>query len=70
MTDREKKPTHSECVRDVSEKVYRHLLGEEDARRMVEKDGDGGAKLRSRAGSYDQLTRAYLKVLQIEPGEA
>jgi hypothetical protein len=62
-----RKPTHSqECVRDISEKVYRLQLGEEDVRRMIERDGDQGKKLRSRAGQYDQLTRAYLKTLAIE----
>lgn len=35
--------------------------------RMIEKDGDDGQKLRNRAGAYDPLTRAYLKVLGFEP---
>ncbi|RPH48875.1 hypothetical protein EHM76_00295 [bacterium] len=52
-----------EEVRDISEKVYRVRLGDDDVRRMLEKDDDGGKKLRSRAGSYDPLTRAYLAVL-------
>ena len=34
---------------------------------MLEKDGDGGVKLRNRAKAYNVLTRAYLEVLEIEP---
>lgn len=53
-------------VRDLSEKVYRDLFERENqppgaVARMLEKDGDGGVKLRERAGAYDRLTRAYLR---------
>ncbi|MFA5897739.1 MAG: hypothetical protein WC829_01370 [Hyphomicrobium sp.] len=52
-------------VRDLSEKVYRDLLERDNAEgavaRMIKKDGDGGEKLRERAGSYDKLTRAYMR---------
>lgn len=50
-------------VRDVSEAVYRMRLGPDDTARMIAKDGDKGEQLRGRAGSYDTLTRAYMKVL-------
>lgn len=51
----------ADAVRDLSEAVYRDRLGETDAAAMVEKDGDSGQKLRERASSYDQLSRAYLR---------
>lgn len=68
----EKKPTFDlNYIRDISEKVYRINLnrdsGEGAPERMIEKDQDNGEKLRNRAGAYDKLTRAYLKVLGIEP---
>ena len=64
----ERKPTFDPIyIRDISEKVYRLELGEDDMRRMIEKDKDQGQKLRNRAGSYDPLTRSYLKALGIEP---
>ena len=59
-----------EYVRDISEKVYRIRLAadhHDNVERMIAKDGDNGEKLRSRASSYDALTRAYLKVLEVEP---
>ena len=60
-----------EYIRDISERVYRERLrqdgGEGSDLRMIEKDGDGGQKLRGRASSYDSLTRAYLKVLGVQP---
>ena len=65
---REPKPTFDpDYIRDLSEKVYRDRLGAEDVASMIEKDDDGGTKLRSRAASYDGLTRAYLKALGVEP---
>lgn len=65
---REPKPTFDpDYIRDLSEKVYRDRLGADDVASMIEKDNDGGAKLRSRAGLYDGLTRAYLKALGFEP---
>jgi len=50
-------------IRDISERVYRARLGDDDVRRMIEKDRDEGQKLRGRAGSYDSLTRAYIAAL-------
>ena len=50
-------------IRDISLQVYKIRLGPDDVARMLEKDNDGGRKLRERAGSYDVLTRAYLAVL-------
>jgi hypothetical protein len=50
-------------VRDISEAVYRHRLGD-GGKRMVELDGDDGTKLRARAIVYDSLTRSYLKVFK------
>jgi hypothetical protein len=58
----EQKHTPEE-LRDISEKVYRELLGPSDVASMIEKDKDDGQKLRGRAAGYDRLTRAYLKVL-------
>ena len=52
-----------EFVRDVSEAVYRDRLGD-DLAGMLEKDGDGGKKLRARAASYDSLTRCYLRAIK------
>jgi hypothetical protein len=51
-----------ELVRDISERVYRLELGDDDARLMVEKDG--AEKLRRRAKQYDHLTRSYLKAIE------
>lgn len=66
--EREKKPTFdADYIRGISEAVYRDQLGEDEARRMVEKDEDSGEKLRRRAGQYDSLTRSYLKAMGIEP---
>jgi hypothetical protein len=48
-------------VRNLSEHVYRQRLGEEDTASMLEKDGDGGAKLRERAKCYDAFSRDYLR---------
>ena len=55
-----------EQIRDISEKVYRLRLEQDCAGNvacMIEKDGDGGKKLRNRAGAYDPLTRCYLAAL-------
>jgi len=67
----------AEQIRDISEAVYRLRLDQDtphrsdsnpgNVARMIAKDKDGGKKLRSRAGSYDALTRAYLEVLGIKP---
>jgi hypothetical protein len=57
-----------EAVRDLSEKVYRDILERDNSEgavaRMIEKDGDNGEKLRERAGSYDRLSRAYMRALK------
>jgi hypothetical protein len=54
----------SQLVREISERVYRERLGPGDLARMLEKDNDGGKKMRVRAASYDSLTRAYIKALR------
>lgn len=68
---REPKPTFDpDYIRDVSEQAYRIRLEQDcpgNVARMIEKDEDEGQKLRGRAGAYDPLTRAYLKVLGFEP---
>lgn len=68
---REPKPTFDPTyIRDLSEQVYRAMLETDCAgnvARMITKDEDAGEKLRNRAGYYDRLTRAYLKVLGFEP---
>ncbi len=68
---REPKPTFDpDYIRDVSEQAYRIRLEQDcpgNVARMIEKDEDNGEKLRNRAGAYDPLTRAYLKVLGFEP---
>lgn len=69
-TDEAKAETQrkAEEVRDISVEVYKLRLedssGEGAVDRMLEKDGDGGDKLRHRASSYDSLTRSYLAVLR------
>lgn len=69
---KEPKPTFDPTyIRDLSEQAYRIRLEQDchgNVERMIEKDEDNGEKLRNRAGSYDPLTRAYLKVLGFEPG--
>ena len=71
QAERERKPTWGpEHVRNLSEAVYCAMLEQDCAgnvARMIAKDEDGGEKLRNRAGYYDRLTRAYLKVLGFEP---
>ena len=58
-------------VRQTSIAVYKARLvqdsGDGAVERMIEKDGDDGSKLAGRAAAYDPLTRAYFKVLGIEP---
>jgi hypothetical protein len=54
-----------EFVLNVSEAVYRiRLGGPKEVADMIANDKDQGQKLRSRAGAYDALTRAYLKVIK------
>lgn len=68
---KEPKPTFDPAyIRDLSEQVYRLRLEQDspgNVARMIEKDEDGGETLRNRAGQYDPLTCAYLKVLGFEP---
>lgn len=65
---KEKEPTwNPDFIRDLSEKVYRASLDAGDVERMIEKDKDGGVKLRNRAGCYDKLSRVYLDVLGFKP---
>lgn len=71
---KDKKPTFDpEFIRDISERVYRIKLEDSNGggpgavQRMLEKDDDGGVKLRNRASFYDQVTRAYLEVLGFTP---
>ena len=68
---REPKPTFDQdYIRDVSEQTYRLRLEQDcpgNVARMINKDKDGGEKLRNRAAAYDPLTRAYLKVLGFDP---
>ena len=69
---RKKSEWTPEEVRDISVEVYKRRLdltsyGGRDTtatERMLKADGDGGEKLRIRAGSYDPLTRIYLEVLK------
>lgn len=64
MSDRKPMPTYDpNRVREISVAVYKRELGEDDTRRMLEKDADDGSKLRGRAQAYDALTRSYLDVL-------
>lgn len=67
-SDEEKADTlrRAEEVRDISVEVYKRRLEDSQAGavdRMLAKDEDDGSKLRSRAASYDALTRAYMAVL-------
>ena len=56
-------PFDPDKVRDISVAIYKRRLGDDDTQRMLAKDGDGGKKLRERAGSYDALTRCYMALL-------
>jgi len=55
-----------ERIRDISVRIYKILLGPGEAERMIEKDKDGGKKLRGRAAIYDKHTIAYLEVLGLK----
>ena len=65
-----------DLVRDISEQVYKLRLedptggGRGSVQRMIDNDKDSGDKLRNRAGSYDALTRAYLRVLGFSPANS
>lgn len=67
MNGERKRPAYDpDEVRDISEAVYRTRLEDEckgNVDRMIEKDNDGGKRLRGRSGAYDPLTRTYLDIL-------
>ena len=68
IAEKVKRPTwNPEFIRDLSEKVYRASLEGDDLQRMLEKDADGGVKLRGRAQYYDKLSRIYLDLLGFKP---
>ena len=69
MTNKREPEFDPKMVRDISETVYRERLGEGGADRMIEKDADSGEQLRERAGSYDSLTRSYLRALSGHKGQ-
>lgn len=52
----------AELVRDLSEAVYKERLGPANLTKML--DEDGPEKLRANAGSYDTLSRAYLRAFR------
>ena len=56
-------------IERLCERVYRNHLGAKDAASMVEKDKDGGAKLRRRAMAYAPTVRATLDALHLEAVE-
>lgn len=68
----------AEYIQKISEKVYRELLGvsaggsaefrASEADRMIEKDGDGGAKFARRAAAYSHIVRAVLAAVDAEKG--
>lgn len=55
----------AEFVRDVSEAVYRERVGADDIAKMIADPKRGEAFVRRTAGSYDTLTRAYLRTLRV-----
>lgn len=61
--DPDPKEPDAKRVRDISVAVYKERLGPTETASMLENDGDGGAKLRHRAASYDSLTRSYMKAM-------
>jgi hypothetical protein len=67
MTDRKpipRAPTYDAAIiEDLAEAVYRAELGPKDAAAMVEKDQDGGVKLRRRAQAYAPIVRSTLDAL-------
>jgi hypothetical protein len=68
IAEKVKKPAwNPEFIRDISVRVYCHELGLDDTKRMLERDADGGVKLRARAGFYDNLSRVYLDLLGFKP---
>lgn len=71
MKEIKRKPSFDpEYILDISEKVYRIRLEQDckgNTQKMLDKDNDGGKKLRNRASAYDPLTRAYLSALGFTP---
>ncbi len=61
----EAKKYTAEHIRDISEVIYRKRLGPDDVKRMIEKDADGGNKLRARASVYDWLVAEVLEALGV-----
>lgn len=63
---------NAEKVTDLSVAVYKIRLEESSGggkgavERMLEKDGDGGKKLRGRASAYDPLTKAYIEAMGMQ----
>lgn len=55
----------TEFVRDVSEAVYRDRVGSDDITKMLDDPKRGPDYVRRTAGSYDTLTRAYLRTLKV-----
>jgi hypothetical protein len=53
-------------VRDISLAVYLERLGPDGAPKAI-KEAGGIEVLRKRAGSYDALTKAYLRALNVTP---
>jgi hypothetical protein len=49
-------------VRDISERVYLMRLKPKDAAEMLAEVGP--EKMRERAGSYDDLTRTYMRAMR------
>lgn len=56
-------PRDNEAITDISQRVYEMSLGAADVKSMLEKDGDGGVKLRNRSKVRNATTVMYLKVL-------
>ena len=52
----------AELVRDISVEVYKERLGPANLTKMLEERG--ADVLRANAGSYDGLTRAYLRAFR------
>lgn len=58
-------PTYNaDQIEELADAVYRALLGPLDVAAMLEKDKDGGQKLRRRAQAYAHIIRATLDVLK------
>lgn len=53
-------------IRDISEKIYRKRLGKGEPERMIQKDGDSGEKLRTRAHIYDSLVVDVLETVGMD----